>query len=110
VTALRSLAFVASAGIVGFAGLLQAGSLGSADPSAGPSFLLPAFAAAFLGATAVHVGRYNVWGTVIASYLLITGVTGLAVLGLSGWVQDAFNGTALLVAITAARLARRRRA
>jgi len=100
----RLLAFVASAFISGIAGVLVAGSLGSADPSAGPSYLLPAFAAAFLGATAVKIGKFNVWGTVIASYLVIVGVTGLAILGLGGWVQSAFNGGALLLAIIAARL------
>jgi ribose transport system permease protein len=101
-----TVAFVGTALIASFAGLMQAGTLGSADPSAGPSFLLPAFAAAFLGATAIKVGRFNVWGTVIASYLLITGVTGLSLLGYTGWVQDAFNGAALLTALVAARLTR----
>jgi ribose transport system permease protein len=106
-SAYRTFAFVASALLIGFAGLLQAGTLGSSDPSAGPSFLLPAFAAGFLGATAVKVGRFNAWGTVIAAYLLITGITGLATLGLSGWVQDAFYGGALLVALVTARLTRK---
>ena len=106
-SAYRTFAFVGSALLIGFAGLLQAGTLGSADPSAGPSFLLPAFAAGFLGATAVKVGRFNAWGTVIAAYLLVTGITGLATLGLSGWVQDAFDGGALLVALVTARLTRK---
>lgn len=105
---IKAGAFVATGLIVGFAGLMEAGTIGSADPAAGPSFLLPAFAACFLGATAVRVGRFNVWGTMIASYLLFTGITGLALLGLTGWVQDAFNGTALLVAIIAARAFRQR--
>lgn len=100
-------AFVSSAFIVSLAGIMQAGTVGSADPTAGPSFLLPAFAACFLGATAVRVGKFNVWGTMIASYLLFTGITGLALLGQTGWVQDAFNGLALLIAVIAARFARR---
>jgi ribose transport system permease protein len=104
--AVKTTAFVGTAVIAAFAGVMQAGTLGSADPSAGNSFLLPAFAAAFLGATAIKIGRFNVWGTVIASYLLVTGVTGLALLGLTGWVQDAFNGAALLTALVAARLTR----
>lgn len=104
---IKSGAFVSSAVIVSLAGVMQAGTVGSADPTAGPSFLLPAFAAAFLGATAVRVGKFNVWGTMIASYLLFTGITGLALLGQTGWVQDAFNGLALLIAVIAARFARR---
>jgi ribose transport system permease protein len=104
---IKAGAFVVSAFIVGFAGLMQAGTVGSADPSAGPTFMLPAFAAAFLGATAVKMGKFNIWGTMIASYLLFTGITGLALLGQTGWVQNAFNGTALLIAVVAARFARR---
>lgn len=104
---IKAGAFVASAAVVGFAGVMQAGTVGSADPTAGGTFMLPAFAAAFLGATAVRVGKFNVWGTMIASYLLFTGITGLALLGHTGWVQDAFNGLALLVAVIAARFARR---
>jgi ribose transport system permease protein len=104
---IKAGAFVVSAFIVGFAGLMQAGTVGSADPSAGPTFMLPAFAAAFLGATAVKMGKFNIWGTMIASYLLFTGITGLALLGQTGWVQNAFNGAALLIAVVAARFARR---
>jgi ribose transport system permease protein len=104
---IKAGAFISSAFIVAFAGVMQAGTVGSADPTAGPSFLLPAFAAAFLGATAVKIGKFNVWGTMIASYLLFTGITGLALLGQTGWVQDAFNGVALLIAVIAARFARR---
>ena len=100
-------AFVAGAFIASIAGIMEAGTVGSADPTAGPSFLLPAFAAAFLGATAVRIGKFNIWGTMIASYLLFTGITGLALLGQTGWVQDAFNGLALLTAVIAARFARR---
>jgi ribose transport system permease protein len=105
---LKAGAFIASAGIVAIAGVMQAGTVGSADPTAGGTFMLPAFAAAFLGATAVRVGKFNVWGTMIASYLLFTGITGLALLGHTGWVQDVFNGLALLVAVIAARFARRK--
>ena len=105
--AIKAGAFIASAVITSFAGLMEAGTVGSADPTAAPSFLLPAFAGAFLGATAIKVGRFNIWGTMVASYLLFTGITGLALLGLTGWVQDAFNGAALLVAIVAARLTSR---
>ncbi len=104
---IKAGAFVFSALIIAVAGVMQAGTVGSADPTAGASFMLPAFAAAFLGATAVRIGKFNVWGTMIASYLLFTGITGLALLGHTGWVQDAFNGVALLVAVIAARFARR---
>ena len=44
------------------AGVLYAGTTGAADPTSGISFLLPAYAAAFLGATAITPGLFNPWG------------------------------------------------
>ncbi len=107
---LRAIAFVASGAISAVAGIFTAGQLGAADPSVGPNFLLPAYAAAFLGATTIKPGRFNAWGTVVALYLLVTGVTGLELLGTSSWVQEMFNGAALLVAVTLARLVAREQA
>jgi ribose transport system permease protein len=107
VNRLRFSAFLASGAISAGAGILTAGQLGAADPSVGPSFLLPAYAAAFLGAATIKPGRFNAWGTVVALYLLVTGVTGLELLGTSSWVQEMFNGVALLVAVTFARFVAR---
>ncbi len=104
---LKTGAFVFSGFIIGFAGLLQAGTVGSADPTAGMSFTLPAFAAAFLGTTAIQVGKFNIWGAVVGSLLLFTGITGLSLLGFTGWVQDLFNGFALTIALVASRLTRK---
>ncbi|MCB1488449.1 MAG: ABC transporter permease [Bauldia sp.] len=100
---LRFAAFIGSGAISAAAGILTAGQLGAADPSVGPSFLLPAYAAAFLGAATIKPGRFNAWGTVVALYLLVTGVIGLELLGTSSWVQELFNGFALLIAVTFAR-------
>lgn len=98
-----------SSGLLGaLAGILYAGTSGSADPTSGASFLLPAFAAAYLGATTIKPGRFNPWGAVIAAYFLITGVTGLAILGINSWVQDVFYGGALIVAVVMSQLVRRR--
>ncbi len=97
------------AGVLGaLAGVLYAGTSGSADPTSGTAFLLPAYAAAFLGATTIVPGRFNAWGTVISAYFLLTGVTGLAIIGLGSWVQDVFYGGALIVAVALSQLARRR--
>jgi ribose/xylose/arabinose/galactoside ABC-type transport system permease subunit len=66
---------------------------------------LPTHAAAFLGATTIKPGRYNAWGTVVALYLLVTGITGLQLLGLESWIQQVFNGAALVLAVMLARWA-----
>jgi ribose transport system permease protein len=99
-------ALVASAGIAAIAGVLYAGTTGSADPSSGASFLLQAFAAAFLGATSIAPGRFNAWGALIAAYFLATGVTGLQLVGVESFVQDLFYGAALIVAVALPRLVR----
>jgi ribose transport system permease protein len=110
VNAIRIGAFVACAALASFAGLLLAGTLGGADPNAGASFLLPAYSAAFLGSTAILPGQFNPWGTLISVYFLITGITGLQLLGLNDWIQQVFYGLVLVLAVSFSRLVRRRTA
>jgi ribose transport system permease protein len=101
---IRFVAFVLCSLIAGFAGLVFAALVGSVDPVATSSYLLPPYAAAFLGTAAVAVGRFNVLGTVIAIYVLAVGISGFQTLGASYWVANVFNGVALLTAITVARV------
>jgi ribose transport system permease protein len=104
---IRFGALVTSAFLAWVAGMLLVGQTGAANATFGNPFLLPAFAAGFLGATTIKVGRYNAWGTVVAVYLLAVGTTGLQLLGAADWVTDVFNGGALVLAVTLARLAAR---
>lgn len=104
--AVTILSFTLGGLLAGIAGVLAASQVGSGNPSLGPEFLLPAFAAVFLGATSFSVGRFNVWGTLIAVLTVATGVAGLNLLGVPQWVNPLFNGVALLVAITATRFLR----
>jgi ribose transport system permease protein len=99
-------ALAASGTVAGLAGVLYAGTTGGADPSSGATFLLPAFAAAFLGATSILPGRFNPWGSFIAVYFLVTGVTGLQLLGAESFVQQLFYGGALILAVALAQLGR----
>lgn len=101
-------ALMGSAVLAALAGVLYAGTSGGADPSAGAPLLLPAFAAAFLGATSIMPGRFNPWGTAIAVYFLVTGITGLQLMGVQSYVQQLFYGGALLVAVALSQLARGR--
>jgi ribose transport system permease protein len=105
---LRWGAFVTSGVISAFAGVLYVGTLGSADPTSSLSFLLPAFAAAFLGATTIMPGRFNPLGSIAAVYFLVTGITGLQLLGVQTFVQQLFYGGALVLAVALSQLARRR--
>jgi len=102
-------AFMLSGLIAAFAGVVLAAKLGSASPDVGTSYMLPAFSAVFLGATQIRPGRVNVLGTLIAIFLLATGVKGLQLVGTPSYVKDLFNGLALIIAVAlAARTARRR--
>ncbi len=103
-------ALVTSAMLASAAGIIYAGVLGSADPYSGLNFLLPAFAAAFLGATTILPGRFNPWGAIVAVYFLATGITGLTMLGIPLWVTNVFNGGALILAVTISQLTRGREA
>ena len=105
---LRIGALVASGVGGALAGILYTGTSGSADPTSGSNLLLPAFAAAFLGATAVLPGRFNPWGSIIAVYFLSTGIAGLQILGVASFVQDLFYGGALVIAVCLSQLARKR--
>lgn len=84
------------------------GTLGSSDPTSSLSFLLPAFAAAFLGATTIMPGRFIPIGSIAAVYFLVTGITGLQLLGVQTFVQQLFYGGALVLAVALSQLARRR--
>ena len=108
VSGMRIGALVTSGTLAAGAGVLYAGTTGGADPSSGASFLLPAFAAAFLGATSIMPGRFNPWGTLLAVYFLVTGITGLQILGAQSYVQQLFYGGALLCAVALSQLARGR--
>ncbi|MHC6220638.1 ABC transporter permease [Arthrobacter sp. MMS24-S77] len=103
-TAVRILALVACGVVAASVGLLLASRLGTGDPTIGPSYLLPAFSAVFLGSTQFKAGRFNVWGTVVAVYVLAVGVTGLQLAGAPVWIPDLFNGLALLLAVALAKL------
>lgn len=104
----RALCLIASSLIASLAGIVYAGILGAADPVSGLNFLLPAFAAAFLGATGIVPGRFNPWGAIIAVYFLSSGITGLSMIGIPLWVTNVFNGGALLLAVTLSQLVRGR--
>lgn len=104
----RVTSFVLSGLISAFAGVLYAGMTGSADPLSGLNLLLPAFAAAFLGATTISPGRFNAFGAVISVYFLVTGITGLTMLGADAYVQNLFYGGALVIAVSLSQLVRNR--
>jgi ribose transport system permease protein len=100
VTRVRWGAFTFAGLIAGIGGVLAAAQTGGFDPNSSQAYLLPIFAATFLGTAVLQPGRFNPFGTWIAVYFLATGVLGLQLLGAASWVSDVFYGGVLVVAVT----------
>ena len=105
------ISFVISGGLSGLAGVLLIARNGGASPQLGTvSDTLQALSAAFLGATAIRPGRFNVVGTLVAIFFLAFTVTGLSLAGVENWINDVFNGAALFVAVVISTVIGQKRA
>ncbi len=104
-------ALITSGVLAALAGVVLTMQLASAAFGAGDPYLLPAYAAAFLGSTQIKPGRFNVLGTVIAMYMLAIGVKGLQLrFPQYPWIADLVEGIILLLAVGIAVQSARRRA
>ncbi|QGM80033.1 ABC transporter permease [Otariodibacter oris] len=101
--------FMVSSIITAFTGVLIAAQQGVGQASVGMDYLLPALVGAFLGSTTIRPGRINVWGTVVGIAILAIGISGIQQFGGAFWVEPLFNGATLLLSITIAGYAQRRR-
>lgn len=102
------LAFVASGVTAGAAGVLLLARNGGATSDSGMSMLFPALTAVLLSTIVVDLGRPSVPGVVVAIFFIAVTVSGLTLVGTPAWVNQVFNGAALLLAVAVARLARSR--
>jgi ribose transport system permease protein len=102
-------AFVLSALIAAVAGLLQLARTGSGNPQIGTGLTLNALAACFLGSTTIRPGQFNVPGTLVGVFFVAVSVNGLTLAGAADWVEPAFNGAAVIVAVAIATVLARRR-
>jgi ribose transport system permease protein len=101
-------ALVASGMIAAWAGVVLQSQLQVGQSTVGQEYLLPAFTAVLLGATAIRPGRVNVWGTILAVGVLAVTVAGLNQLGAPFFVEALFNGMMLVIAVGLAVTASRR--
>ncbi len=104
-----TFAFQCSGVIAAFAGVVLGVRLGVAQTAIGPDFLLPAFAAVFLGSTTIRPGRVNVLGTLVAVFVIAVVSAGMAQLGAQFYVDPMFNGIMLVASVGLAAYAARRR-
>jgi ribose transport system permease protein len=107
VNRIRFGSFVMAALVAGVGGIIAAAGLGGFNPSDSQTYLLPTFAATFLGTAVVLPGKFNPIGTLVAIYFLATGIQGLQDLGAAGWVSDVFYGGVLVIAVAIATVVQR---
>jgi ribose transport system permease protein len=97
------IVFVLTGALSGVAGILLTARAGGANPLDGPGLLLPGLAAVYLGATTIQPGRFNIVGTVLGVFFVAIAVSGLTLCGVPSFVEQLFNGGALLLAVALSR-------
>lgn len=101
-------ALMTSAFVAGIAGIIQTAGVGAGNANTGGPFLLSSFAAVFLGSTQFK-GRFNVWGTITAVWVLLSLVKGVELaLQSYRWLNQVFFGLALIIAVGMSKLLERR--
>lgn len=96
------------AGLCGaLAGVVEAGRLASADPTAGSSIALISGAAVLLGGTSLFGGVGGLTGTIIGVLVISVLGNGVNLLGVSNYWQDVVTGAVLIGAVLLDRLQKR---
>jgi ribose transport system permease protein len=107
VRGLRMLGFVIVAVTAAIVGLLLTSQSASYAPNSGISYLLPAFAAVFLGAAVFRPGEFNVPGTIIGVLFLGVIQTGLTMMNIETYLINLVQGGILIAAVLVSRLGQR---
>jgi ribose/xylose/arabinose/galactoside ABC-type transport system permease subunit len=102
-------AFVGTSVFAGIGGMALASTQGSAAPGLGDAFLLPAYAAIFLGAVMFADHRYHVWGTLVGGICIVWVAQGLITGGVAYTWMEFINGSVLIAAVAVSSLTRGRR-
>jgi len=104
---LKVLGFVLVALGAGICGILLTSAASSSSPQMGAPYLLPGFAAAFLGSAVFKLGVFNVPGTVVGVLFLGVIQTGLTMLNLTTDVINIVQGSILAIAVLMSRIGAR---
>ena len=103
----RVIAFVLTGLCAGLAAVLVTSSAGSYYPNLGTGYLLPAYAAAFLGLSLGGGLRFNVLGSYLGVLLLGMVTTGLTMMNQPSWVAALVQGIVLIAAVAGIAIRRR---
>lgn len=110
VPAYTTLVYVVSGLCAGFAGVIIAGRLGTADPNAGSDLLLDCIAAAVMGGASLLGGEASAVGAVIGAIVITALQTGLTLIGVAVFWQVIAVGAVVIVAVGLDQYSKRRRA
>jgi ribose transport system permease protein len=105
---IRFGSFVFAGLISGVGAIVTVAYVGSFNASSASQYLLPVFAAVFLGTAVFEPGRFNPLGTFVGIYFLSTGVIGLQLHSAAVWIEPVFYGAVLVVAVTISTVLHRR--
>ena len=102
-------AFLIGGVLASISGIALAANQGSAAPDIATSFLLPAFAAAFLSTVVFSNGRFTVPGTIVGGIFVIWVGQALVIGGLPPTWVNVVNGVVLISAVALSTVMRARR-
>jgi ribose transport system permease protein len=94
--------------LVGLAAAVLTAQLGGGHPEVESGYLLPAFAAAFLGAAVSRTGTASFLGALYGALLLQCVTNGLVVVNAAPWSQNVVQGLILIMAVAVSMAARTR--
>jgi ribose transport system permease protein len=100
---LRLTGFIIVAVAAAISGIMLTAQAGSSTPSGATGLLLPAYAAAFLGAAAFRPGEFNVAGTLVGVLILAVIQNGLTLMNADPAVINLVQGGILIAAVWVTR-------
>lgn len=95
----RTIAYVLSALLATFGGLILAARIGSGAVKAGEPYLLDGVAATYFGFAVLGARRPNVFGTVLGALFVGIMLNGLTMMNVSWFYQDVIKGTVLIISL-----------
>jgi ribose transport system permease protein len=102
------IALVGTGILVGLAAVALTAQLGAGHPEVSGGYLLPAFAAAFLGAAVSRTGTASFIGAMYGALLLQCVTNGLVVVNAAPWSQNVVQGAILISAVAISQAVRAR--
>jgi ribose transport system permease protein len=100
------VALISTGVLVGLAAMVLTAQLGAGHPEVSSGYLLPSFAAAFLGAAVSRTGTASFIGALYGALLLQCVTNGLVVVNAAPWSQNVVQGGILIAAVAVSQAAR----